>query len=921
MIRNDEDDLPRRAWRLLHDLASFLDSSNMLLETGKASMPDNAWWVRLGDEVVGPKSGRELKLLAKIGKLLPDTPVSPDGKLWVPARRLKGLTFKAIEQVGPDGNRNRLPGGETQVAYDAFLSYSTPDKPTADAICATFEREMVRCWIAPRDILPGKNYAEAIIDAINSCRVLVVVLSSASNGSPQVLREVERAVHKGLPIIPFRIEEVTPSKSMEYFLSAPHWLDALTPPMETHISLLSNVVQAVLNGAQTETSAMPNQDGATRAKTPSTQTIRSKLIQQPVLLGGLLLGLVSFIVISVSLGLKLLPEKQANSSGTMVHVLKPVVAEEPSSNEKGADSKSQAPPTKSVAARRPQSDELMEEYEEYRKQVSAGRGSVVFLQKMAPLRYVHWRDEADAGDPIAELFVGRCYQEGLVVVRDEAAAIPWLEKSAAQGNDFAMHTLGLAYERGDAVTPDPAAALQWYTRAANAGNPISMKAIAGLCEGASIGKPNPELALTWYKKAAALGDPLSMRFIGNYYRDGIGGVSKDSRISEDWYKKAAAAGDAYLIGKLLGNRAAPHFASYLATNASKEAKSTALAAIRDMQSEFDNLDLTGFNAVFGESDLAVATATLGDLDSSDPLRHLFDRFIEKYMSRYAAAALSERTFGIVTFSVATASRVRQWYKDKRYDDIAAFWERSYKGVPLYKLDTYLGIDSLIEELNWASASLLRIGQRKEAAEVIAETLDMCDRSLAQRPWNWYVKLTYSGLCFNVADTWIEIGDRASATPLLRRGWTVTLHQYGRESLLEKYSDLPQKGKVPQGATDDEREFFEKFAATADKSKSGMSRFTIPCDFSGTKFPFHVYVLTGPRGYAELQDQFRWVKEVRGGDFPLDVRDSFMRLNTIAKENNVDFRDLCVYALGEKEGGEAKPENEKVDKSKKPSLRK
>lgn len=89
------------------------------------------------------------------------------------------------------------------------------------------------------------SYGEAIIDGINVSRVLIVVLSSASNGSPQVLREVERAVSKGIPVIPFRIEDVKPTKSMEYFLSAPHWLDALSKPLEAHIERLSSVVRSV----------------------------------------------------------------------------------------------------------------------------------------------------------------------------------------------------------------------------------------------------------------------------------------------------------------------------------------------------------------------------------------------------------------------------------------------------------------------------------------------------------------------------------------------------------------------------------------------------------------------------------------------------------------------------------------------------
>ncbi len=112
------------------------------------------------------------------------------------------------------------------MAHDVFISYSSEDKVVADALCATLESRKIRCWIAPRDVLPGVPYAEALIDGLSRSRILVLVFSASSNSSPQVMREVERAVNKGMPVIPFRIENVMPSKSMEYFLSAPHWLDA-----------------------------------------------------------------------------------------------------------------------------------------------------------------------------------------------------------------------------------------------------------------------------------------------------------------------------------------------------------------------------------------------------------------------------------------------------------------------------------------------------------------------------------------------------------------------------------------------------------------------------------------------------------------------------------------------------------------------
>lgn len=133
------------------------------------------------------------------------------------------------------------------MAHDIFISYSSNDKPIADAICAHLESENVRVWMAPRDILPGRPWAESIIDAINSSSIMVVIVSYASNASKQVTREVERAVNKGIIILPFRVDAVQLTKSLEFFLSSPHWLDALTPPMKNHIEKLTSAVKSLMS--------------------------------------------------------------------------------------------------------------------------------------------------------------------------------------------------------------------------------------------------------------------------------------------------------------------------------------------------------------------------------------------------------------------------------------------------------------------------------------------------------------------------------------------------------------------------------------------------------------------------------------------------------------------------------------------------
>lgn len=130
--------------------------------------------------------------------------------------------------------------------HDVFISHSATEKAVAGALCAGLEAKGIRCWIAPRDVLAGVPYGEAIIEAIAEARVMILVLSSGSNNSAQVMREVERAVSRGLPIIPFRIENVSPSGSLEYFLAGTHWLDAFTLPLENHIEQLTEATQRLL---------------------------------------------------------------------------------------------------------------------------------------------------------------------------------------------------------------------------------------------------------------------------------------------------------------------------------------------------------------------------------------------------------------------------------------------------------------------------------------------------------------------------------------------------------------------------------------------------------------------------------------------------------------------------------------------------
>jgi hypothetical protein len=133
------------------------------------------------------------------------------------------------------------------MAHDVFISYSSKDKNAADAVCATLEARKIRCWIAPRDVPPGKSWPAAIVEAIHASQVFVLVFSNGSNNSTQVIREVGEAVGNSIPILPLRIEDVEPSQEMSYFIKITHWLDAMTLPLEQHLGKLADSVMALLS--------------------------------------------------------------------------------------------------------------------------------------------------------------------------------------------------------------------------------------------------------------------------------------------------------------------------------------------------------------------------------------------------------------------------------------------------------------------------------------------------------------------------------------------------------------------------------------------------------------------------------------------------------------------------------------------------
>jgi TolB-like protein/Tfp pilus assembly protein PilF len=127
-----------------------------------------------------------------------------------------------------------------------FISYASQDAVVADAIVDALERHGLKCWIAPRDVVPGESYAGAIVHAIDATKLIVLVLSENAVTSHHVLREVERASSKRHPVVAFRIDLAPMPVDLEYFLNTSQWLDASASGVDSALPKLVDAVRRIL---------------------------------------------------------------------------------------------------------------------------------------------------------------------------------------------------------------------------------------------------------------------------------------------------------------------------------------------------------------------------------------------------------------------------------------------------------------------------------------------------------------------------------------------------------------------------------------------------------------------------------------------------------------------------------------------------
>jgi rhodanese-related sulfurtransferase len=142
------------------------------------------------------------------------------------------------------------------MGHDVFISYSSLDKPAADAVCHGLEAKGIRCWIAPRDQVAGQPFGQQITAAISESQVMVLVFSDNVNKSHAVHNEVGIAASANVTIVPFRIASVDFNSELNFYLGRMHWLDAFPQPVDHYIdNLVATVRRNITRNSGSETPA------------------------------------------------------------------------------------------------------------------------------------------------------------------------------------------------------------------------------------------------------------------------------------------------------------------------------------------------------------------------------------------------------------------------------------------------------------------------------------------------------------------------------------------------------------------------------------------------------------------------------------------------------------------------------------------
>ncbi|MGA2944788.1 MAG: toll/interleukin-1 receptor domain-containing protein [Xanthobacteraceae bacterium] len=169
-----------------------------------------------------------------------------------------------------------------------FISYSSKDQDIAETICKALESRGQNCWISCRDVRAGDNFQEAIVRALRTAKVMLLVFTSNANNSDEIKKELVLAGRHHVTVVPVRVEDVVPNDAFSYEFATRQWID-LFKNWEQEIELLSSRLEHVLQDAK------PGETVSTPAATAVPRRLPQKSSNAPLIWGAI--ALIAIIVI------------------------------------------------------------------------------------------------------------------------------------------------------------------------------------------------------------------------------------------------------------------------------------------------------------------------------------------------------------------------------------------------------------------------------------------------------------------------------------------------------------------------------------------------------------------------------------------------------------------------------------------------
>ncbi|MBR6020647.1 MAG: toll/interleukin-1 receptor domain-containing protein [Lachnospiraceae bacterium] len=395
---------------------------------------------------------------------------------------------------------NTMTEGEGKI--DVFLSYSSKNKNVADAVVAEFEQHGIRCWYAPRDIVPGQEWVSAIHDAITACSLFVLIYTDSSNESRQVANEVALAFNSGKTLIPFRLTDAEMSSELEYYLTRVHWLDAVNPPLRQSMENLREYSERILRGEVPREAKLRNANTAASGRKTGARWLYPALAVLAV-------ALVAAVVVLV----KSLLDKPAGEGGAATPTGTAVSVTEAEATRFPNDPKAlyeQAYGLQMADKDRAAYDAAYECYVKTGDVQTDDEKIIDAMYALASYYYEEgstedaakglalYRKAAACGSVKANNFLGNYYLEvdrdnksecsrwttlsptsEALISCDLCDAISYYTVSAEKGDAIALYSLGLIFENENdyyTITPDYGKALAYYEQAEKAGHANAAKA-------------------------------------------------------------------------------------------------------------------------------------------------------------------------------------------------------------------------------------------------------------------------------------------------------------------------------------------------------------------------------------------------------------------------------------------------------------